>query len=338
MRRLQFILLASLVALGTDARAQNNALELIHTTPLPELHNGDFDHFAVDLAGHRLFLTAEENSAVEVFDTDTNKLIHTITDLKAPHSLVYRDDLKKLFVVDGDLGDVKIYDVETYKPAGEVKLTADADSMAYDPATKYMYVVNGGRGTHEPFSRISIVDSTNAKRLGDIKVDSNRVEALALEKSGPRLYCNITGDNSVGVIDREKRTVLATWPIASEGKVNVALAFDEADHRLFVVTREPGKLIVLDSESGRVITTRPCVGLADDAVYDPQQKRIYVAGDQYVDVFRQRDADHYALLQRVPGSFRAKTAILVPDFHRYYLAVPHHDGHSAALRVYKVLP
>src|ERR1700674_4942800 len=55
-------------------------LKLIQSIPMPGLHDGDFDHFALDLQGQRLFLAAEDNSAVEVLDLRANKLIHTITD------------------------------------------------------------------------------------------------------------------------------------------------------------------------------------------------------------------------------------------------------------------
>ncbi|HWS16579.1 MAG TPA: hypothetical protein VN223_01120, partial [Candidatus Elarobacter sp.] len=65
-------------------------LEPSQTIPLPELKDGDFDHFTADVAGDRLFATAEENSKVLVLDLKTNKLIRTIRDLKAPHSLLYR--------------------------------------------------------------------------------------------------------------------------------------------------------------------------------------------------------------------------------------------------------
>jgi len=47
---------------------QKVPLKLSHTTPLPELHDGDFDHLLADVAGNRLFATAEENSKVLVFD------------------------------------------------------------------------------------------------------------------------------------------------------------------------------------------------------------------------------------------------------------------------------
>jgi hypothetical protein len=57
-----------------------------------------------------------------------------------------------------------------------------------------------------------------------------------------------------------------------------------------------------------------------------------------VDVFYQKDSDQYERVGRVPGSFRAKTGILVPELNRYYLAVPHHEGHEAEVRVYDVQP
>lgn len=338
MKRLSFIAPAVFLLVGTVAAQNKEPLKLVETIPLPGLKDGDFDHFAPDIEGHRLFLTAEENDKVEIFDTGTNKLIHTIEDAKAPHAILYRRDLKKLFVVEGDASAVKVYDGDTYKPLGEIKLSIDADSVAFDPATNYLYVVNGGREAHTPFSLISVVDTNASKKLRDIKINSNHVEAIVLEKSGPRMFCNITGQNTVGVLDRNKSALSATWPLPTGDKANVAMAFDEANHRLFVSTRNPGKLIVLDSDSGKVIADLPAVGLVDDMAYDANHKRIYLAGDQYLDVFEQKDADHYSLMARVEGRFRAKTGILVPEFNRYYLAVPSHDGKQAEVRVYDVQP
>ena len=339
MKLTRAVILALSLFSGVATKAQDGTpLKLAHTIPLPGLKDGDFDHFAPDVDGHRLFLTAEENGKVEVLDTSTNQLIRTIDDLKAPHAILYRKDLKKLFIVDGDASAVKIYDSENYQKVGEIKVAIDADSIAYDPATSQMYVVTGGREAHTPYSLISVIDTNSAKKLRDIKINSNHVEAIVLEKSGPRMFCNITGQNTVQVLDRNKGTVLATWPLPAGDKSNVAMAFDEADHRLFVVTRTPGKLIVLNSDTGKVVAEVAAVGMVDDMAYDAKQKRIYVAGDQFVDVFNQKDADHYALLGKIPGSFRAKTGILVPELNRYYLAVPHHENHEAEVRVYEVQP
>ena len=338
MARKSFLSLIMLLALGTSLPAQDSApLKLVQAIPLPGLKDGDFDHFAVDLDGHRLFLTAEENAKLVVIDANSNKVIHTIENVQAPHAILFRSDLKKLFVVEGDASAVKVYDSDSFQPAGEIKVAIDADSIAYDPATHYMYVVNGGREAHTPYSLISVIDTNSSKKLRDIKINSNHVEAIVLEKSGPRMFMNIPGQNTIGVMDRSKAVLTATWPLPEGAKLNVAMALDEANHRLFVVTRTPGKLIVLDSDSGKLVSSAPAVGMVDDMSYDAKQKRIYVAGDQFVDIFTQSDADHYALLGRVPGSFRAKTAILVPEWNRYYLAVPHHENHDAEVRVFEVL-
>src|SRR5258706_2820971 len=146
-------LVTAILVLIVAAWAQNKApLALKETIPVPGItKEGDFDHLAVDVQGNRLFIMGEDNSVVEIIDLGAGKLIHTISDVKAPHSGVYRGDLKKLFIVDGGAGEVKIYDSDSYKAAGSIKLRDDADSMTYDPSTKYMYVVNGGEGAPQAY-------------------------------------------------------------------------------------------------------------------------------------------------------------------------------------------
>jgi DNA-binding beta-propeller fold protein YncE len=337
MKRMLVLVLIVSLTLVVGSQAQDKSpLKLLQTIPLSGLKDGDFDHFAADLDGHRLFLTAEKNKSAQVFDLNTNKLIHTITELDEPHAILYRNDSKKIFIVDGGASEVKVFDGDSYALIGQIKLSVDADSIAYDPTTKLMYVVNGGREAKTPYSLISVVDTDKSKKLRDIKIDSNWVEAIVPEKSGPRMFCNATGKNSVLVLDRTKSSVLANWPLPAGVKQNVAMAYDESDRRLFVTTRNPAKLIVLSSDDGKVVASAPIVDLVDDLAYDPQQKRIYFAGDGFIEVFEQKDADHYVLLAKVPGSFRAKTAILIPKLNRYYLAVPRHDNHEAEVRVYEV--
>src|SRR5205807_1356666 len=206
---------------------------------------------------------------------------------KARHCMAYRSDVSKLFVVDGDLGEIKIYDTTSYKPAGSIKLREGADASAYDPATKYIYVVNGGKDAHLPNAYISVVDTTSEKVIGEIKIDSPDVEAMVLEKSGPRMFVDVRGNSTVEVFDRSKHTLLATWPMAQDGKKPTAIAFDEGGHRLFVGTRDPGKLIILNSDSGKMVTSLPAAAMVDDMAYDSANKRIYFAGTQFIDVFRQ---------------------------------------------------
>jgi DNA-binding beta-propeller fold protein YncE len=305
----------------------------LQTIPLPDLKAGDFDHFAVDLAGNRLFLTGEANNVVLVLDIKANKLIHTIPDLEEPHSMLFLPAAKQLWVVAG--GAAKIFDSGTYAPIETVKLTEGADSSAYDPAKHLFYIAAGGSDAKMAFSLINIVDTSTRKKVGDIKVESANIEAMAIEKNGPRIYANVRDKSLVGVIDRVKHTVTTTWPLG-ELHGNTPLIFDETTQRIFIAGRKPPSFAVLDSETGKIVATLPTAEMVDDMAFDPASKRIYVPCNEFTVVFQQKDADHYEELGRVPTGFRAKTAILVPQLKRYYVAAPGHEKVPAGVKVYAV--
>src|SRR5713101_2429728 len=335
MKKRLFVLLAAFAVSGVKVQCQETApLKLVQTFKLPADVKGNFDHFAIDLKNNRLFATPEDYKSVVVFDIKTGKIIHTISGIEKPHAVFYREDLGRLYVTDGEAGDLKIFDSTTYKLLSSVKLLEDADSIGYDPATKYLYIDNGGGDVHETYSMLSVVDTTAGKKLADIKIDGDTLEAMALEKSSPRLYVNNRAKNQVAVVDREKREVIASWPI-TKCKVNVALALDEANHRLFAACRD-GEIVVLDTQTGKELSALPIAKGVDDLAYDPATKRVYASCDGNVDVYEQSCADKYKLLGKVPTGPHGRTARLVPELNRYFVAVPQHETTSAEILIFEV--
>ena len=316
-------------------QAQESApLKLVQTFKLPVDVKGNFDHFAIDLAGNRLFATPEAYKAVLVFDLKTGKLIHKITGIEKPHAILYREDLKRLYVTDGDAGDVKIVDSDSYAILSSVKLLEDSDSIGYDAVTKYLYIDNGGGDVHQTYSMLSVVDTTAGKKVADIKVDGDTLEAMVLEKSSNRIFLNNKAKSQVDVIDREKSTLITSWPITL-AKTNVAMAYDEANHRLFVACRSGG-IVVLDTQSGKEITVLAITKGVDDLVFDPASKRLYASCDGDASVYEQTSPDKYKLLGKVPTGPLARTALLVPQLSRYFVAVPQHGTSNAEIQVFEV--
>src|ERR1700688_740193 len=336
MKKRYSMLAAFLVVCAVPARGQDAPpLKLAQTLTLPVDVKGNFDHFGVDLKGNRLFATPEGYKAVLVFELQSGKPIHTITGIGKPHAVLYREDLNRIYITDGDAGDVKIFDGKTYGLLSSVKLLEDSDSIGYDEKTKYLYIDNGGGDVHQTYSMLSVVDTTAGKKLADIKIDGDTLEAMALESASPKLYVNNKAKNQVDVVDREKRAIIASWPV-TKCKTNVAMAFDEADHRLFIACRT-GQIAVLDTESGKEVTALPITKGVDDVVYDPASKRIYAACDGNVDVYQQSGPDEYKLLAKVPTGPLARTARLVPELKRYFVAVPQHGTDPAKILVFDVL-
>jgi DNA-binding beta-propeller fold protein YncE len=336
MKKLLFILIAVVVCIIPSAAQEKAPLRLVKTIDVPGVRK--WDHFGVDLKGNRLFVSSEEDPAVEVFDLRTNQHLQSLTEFKEPHNVLPFPELKKIFVVDGEASEVKILDYDSYKLIGHTELTIDADPVVYDPASKYLYVVNGGREAHTPTCLISIVDTTTGKKLADITLDTNRLESMAIEKSGPRLFVNMTGINSIGVVDREKRAVVQTWPITA-GKDNVPLQYDEATHRLFLATRKPSKLVVVNADNGKEVASLDVADYVDDLAYDAAHHRVYLpggGGNGAVSVVEQRGADNYQVVATIPTKPGAKTARLVPELNKYYVGVPAKDSQPAQILVFDV--
>jgi DNA-binding beta-propeller fold protein YncE len=335
MKKRCFILAAFVALIVIPARAQDAPLKLAQTITLPPDAKGQFDHFGVDLKSDRLFATPEGSKSVRVFELKSGKPIHTISGIEKPHAVLYREDLDRIYVTDGEAGDLKIFDGKTYKLLSTVKLLEDADSIGYDPKTKYLYIDNGGGDVHQTYSMLSVVDTTAGKKVADIKIDGETLEAMTLESATPRLYVNNKAKNQVDVVDRDKRAIVASWPV-TKCKTNVAMALDETNHRLFIACRT-ASMVVLDTQSGKEIIALPITKGVDDAIYDPASKRIYAACDGNVDVYQQSSPDEYKLLAQIPTGPMARTARLVPELKRYFIAVPQHGTDPAKILVFDVL-
>ena len=315
-------------------------LKLIQKIPVPDVA-GDFDHMAIDIQGQRLFVPAEEHSTVEVVDLRAGKRIRTISDVSWPSTVAYNPRTNTIFVTDRSGGSIKVFSGETYELVKAIKLITGPDNATYDPATQYFYSVSGGQWLGVPYTLIAIIDTATKEHLGDIRVESANIQAMAIEPgTGPKkMYADMADKDQIAVIDLQKRAVISTWPTSSECQQPEAAAVDAAHHRLFVGSRmkphtgeiggghqyEPGKLVVMDTETGKVVQVLDSVGGADDLQYDAATSRIYFVGTTgTVAVFKEIDPDHYSLLGKVPTGALAKTGLWVPELKRMYIAVPKH--------------
>ncbi len=316
------------VLLVASYNAYSATLKLVGTTDLPDI-SGDVDHLAIDTAGERLFLAAEDNGTLRVIDLKTGKLERTVKGFNTPHSILYLPDAKELYVTDGSKA-VQVLDSETFQVKRSIATTPGADSIAVDRDKHILYAVTGGKDVSMKTSAISEIDTKSAKLLKEIPIDAVHVEAMALEHSGSHLFVNVTDKNYMAVIDRSTGKIVNQWPI-SVARQNAPVAFDEANRRLFVVCRDPGKLAVLDSTTGKCLATFPTGARADEVVFDAVHHRIYVAaGEGRIYPYEEVDPDHYKALDPIPSAPGAKTALLTPDGSRLFVAVSPGEGKTGS--------
>ena len=336
MNKLELFLAAAFLFSVQLVAAQTAApLKLATKYEMPASVKGRFDHLGIDIGGNRLFVVGEEAQQVLVFDLGAGKFIRAIK-VDHPHAVLYREDLQRIYITDEGKGVLNIYDGKTYDLLKTVALKVDTDSIGYDPATHYLYIDNGGDNAHETFTMLSVVDTTAATKLADIKIDGDTLEAMALEKSGDRLFLNNQAKNEVEVIDRKTNKLVTSWPVKL-GKGNATMALDESAHRLFVGCRS-GAIVIFDSQAGKELQAVPVGKGVDDLMFDPGSKRIYATsgGTGAVDVYKETDPDHYQSLGNIPSGPGAKTGLLVPQLARLFVAVPPRGATPGPVYVYEV--
>ena len=328
------LFLVAVMAVASDS----TPLKLVTSVDLPK-YSGDFDHFAADVSGNRLFLAAEDHGTLEVFDLKSSKWLKTVKGFDVPHSILYLPASQELFVTDGGESMSKVLGSRDLQVIKKVSLVPGADSLAYDAGAHRAYVVTGGKDVKMKESEIAVVDTTDFSKKAELKLDSAHVEAMALESQGNRMFVNVTDHNEILVIDRTKMAIVAHWPLLNAGE-NSPMILDEPNHRLFIVCRKPAKLVIFDTNSGKQIGLWDTAGHSDGMAFDSVRKRIYVPGAEgYIAVYQQRDADHYELTAKVPSAPGAKTCLLVPELNRLYVAVSPGEGkYGARVLTFETLP
>jgi DNA-binding beta-propeller fold protein YncE len=328
MDRISAIFLRIVFTYVLSAYAEGNPpLKLVQTIPLPGV-DGRIDHLNADVKGQRLFVAALGNNTLEVVDIVQGKRMRSVSGLREPQGVVYLPEFDQVVVANGDDGTVRTFDAKSFSTVWTVSLGDDADNVRYDPAGGKL-VVGYGSGA------LGFIDVKTHRVIGTVKLPAHP-ESFQLEKSRPRIYVNLPNSNQIAVVDSAKQAVMTAWPMG-QFHANYPMALDEANHRLFVGTRNPARVVVFDTESGKQITALNISGDTDDLFFDQDNKRIYVsAGAGNIDVLHQIDADHYEAVANIATAGGARTSFFVPELHRLFLAVPHRGAQGAAVRVYEV--
>ena len=313
-------------------------LRLVEIIPLPT--EGQMDHCSYDLKNQHLFVSGEDSKKLVVVDMKVGKVIHETPLGGNPRKPFFDAATNQLWL---DLGDNTAVAINgtTFEVTKTVELTGgkgaahrDPDNAAYDPVKGVLYIgIVTGQGNKD--GTIEIVDTKAAKLVGSIRMNGNDPAGIILDRAANRLYVGmgdvVNGESVVKVIDTDKRAVIAEWPITGGPQPHTA-GLDATHHRLFMGSRlggghnvDPGKLVVMNTDTGKVVQALDAAGGADEIFYDAATSRVYFSGSSgTLVVFHQDDPDHFRQLGKVPTGAIAKSGIWIPELKRYYSAVPTH--------------
>ncbi|MBS1568962.1 MAG: YncE family protein [Bacteroidetes bacterium] len=303
--------LSSLLAtlfVGLVACQAQDGYGVVNKFPVPG--DGHWDLLAVDDATGRVFLS--HGMETDVVDGSTGKLLATIPDTKGVHGIAIASEEQKGFISCGKDSSVIVFDLASYKVLAHVKVNgASPDAIIHDPFSHDVVVFNG----HS--SNATVIDAGTNAVVTDIALPGK--PELAVSDGQGHVYVNLEDKSMVCAINASSWKVEHTWSLAP-GEGPSGLALDNATHRLFA-NCDNKLMVVMDAQSGEVVTTLPIGDHVDGAAFDPGTKRAFAPnGEGTLTVVQEDGADRFHVLATVPTQPGARTIAI--DLRTHHLFLP----------------
>jgi len=271
--------------------------------------NEKWDYIFSDDQASRLYVS--HGSQVQVIDEVTREVIGKITGLKGVHGIAIAPGLNKGFISSGKDSSVTIFNTNTFEVIKRVIVTGiGPDAILYDSFSQKVFVCNG----HS--NNITVIDAASNEITATIPLTGNP-EFSATDRKG-LIYVNLESASSIAAINASTYEVVNVWPIAP-GVEPTGLALDNESHRLFSVCANK-LMIVVDAESGKVITNLPTGDKTDGAGFDPTLKCAYSSnGNETMTVVKEDANDQYSVVENVQTKTGARTVAVNKITHHVYL-------------------
>lgn len=274
--------------------------------PLPG--NEGWDYLTIDENTNHLFIS--HGSMVQVLDLKSNKVIATIKDTKGVHGITLAEDLGKGYISNGKDSSVTVFDLATFKTLGKVAVTGkNPDAILYDPFSHKVFVFNGRS------SNASVIDANTDKVIATIAL-AGKPEFSATDSSG-KIYVNIEDKSLLTVINTTDLKVENSYAIAP-GKEPSGLALDNANHRLFMVC-DNDLMVIMDAETGAVISSVKIGAGADGVSYDAVSKRAFSSNGEGTITVVEETGGNYKAVETIRTAKGARTIAVNSKTHHLYL-------------------
>jgi DNA-binding beta-propeller fold protein YncE len=302
--------LVALITFGLVTAATCGAQSYHLLKDIPISGEGGWDYLSVDSPARRLYMS--HGAEVVVVDIDANTVVGRITNTPGVHGMVVAPELGSGFVSDGRESKGSIVDLKTLQITSKVPTGQNPDGLVYEPGRQEVYMFNGrGRSA-------TVIDAKTGTVVATIPLDG-KPEFPAADPTAGRVYDNIEDKSEVAVIDTATHTVVTNWPVAP-GEEGSGMAIDTANHRLFIGCGGSKTMVMMDSTSGKVITSVPIGDGVDACAFDPGTQMAFSScRDGTTTIAHEDSPDKLTVVQTLTTERSARTMALDPTTHRIYL-------------------
>jgi DNA-binding beta-propeller fold protein YncE len=279
---------------------------------------GGWDYLTVDSAAKRVYVS--RSTHVMVVDAEKGTLVGDVPNTEGVHGIAIASEFKVGFTSNGRTDDATVFDLETLKEVARVKTGKGPDAILYEPTTKRVFTFNGHGNS------ATAIDAAKREVAGTVELGGRPEFGVANGKG--KVYVNLEDKSEIVEFDAAKLTVLNHWSIAP-GEEPSGLAIDAKNRRLFSGCGNQ-KMVVVDADSGKVVTTLPIGKGVDACGFDSDTGCAFASnGDGTLTVVHEDAPDKFTVVENVPTQVRSKTMALDPKTHRVYLGAADFEAQPA---------
>ena len=271
--------------------------------------DGGWDYVSIDPDARRLYVP--RGTRVAVLDADTGAAVGEIPDTQGVHGVALATALNKGFSSNGRSGNVTVFDLKTLKVIQTVKAGENPDAILFEPSTKRIFAFNGRS------KDATVIDAETLAAAGTIALGGKPEFAVA--DGAGKIFVNIEDTSELVRIDAHSLNVEKRFPLAP-GEEPSGLAIDPTHHRLFSVCGNQ-KMVIVDSDSGKVLASPEIGKGVDGAAFDPASGCAFSSnGEGTLSIVATNDGDKkFTVIQTLTTAPRARTMVLDPKTHHMYL-------------------
>lgn len=288
------ILLAALLLAWPHPALADGAYKILRTVTVGG--DGGFDYIVADSEGRRLYIarSGKTNPRLLAFDLDSLKQVGELDGINA-HGAVVDPANHHGFASSKPL---TMFDSGTTASLKSIAVDGSPDGLTLDAAAHRVYVLSHSA------PNITAVNTQDGSVIGTVNLDA-AVEETASDGKG-HLYVALEDRDAVGVVDSDKLTVMARYPLAGSGGTPAGLALDAKTRTLFVACRNPAVMVVMNADTGAILATIPIGTQNDGVLFNPAtNEALAPTGDGHLTVIRQDKPGHFAVeqtLTTLPGA------------------------------------
>jgi DNA-binding beta-propeller fold protein YncE len=267
---------------------------------------GGWDYVYADSDGRRLYIPRTGDGArVTVYDLDTLAPVGEIAKTNARGVAVDPQSHHGF----ASSKPVAMWDTKTLAPIKTIDVEGGPDGIMFDPFNERVYVFS-----HRA-PNATVINGKDGSVVGTIDL-GGAPEQAATDGKG-HIYVDLEDKDKIAVVDAATMKVTGNYSLEGKGREPAGLAMDVKNRILFAACHDPQTMVILNADTGKIITTLPIGRGVDGAGFNPNTMEAFSSqGDGTLTVVKENSPTSFEVEQNVQTMASARTMTVDPNTNR----------------------